>query len=227
VRMYRTGDRARRNASGVLEFLGRADAQVKIRGFRIEPGEVQATLAAHPAVARAAVVVREDNPGDKQLAAYVVPADREGDADALAGTVRSFARERLAPHMVPAAVVVLDELPLTANGKLDRAALPAPARAAAAGADARPANAREEALCAAFAEVLGLPEVGVEDDFFVLGGHSLLATRLVSRVRVLLGAELPIQELFDRPTPAALAAWLADRADDGEQTRPRLRPMRA
>ncbi|MBE1530655.1 non-ribosomal peptide synthetase [Actinomadura algeriensis] len=230
-RMYRTGDRARWTDGGFLEFLGRADEQVKIRGFRVEPGEVRTALAGHPGVAQAVVAVREDAPGDRRLVGYVVPADRgaaAGDAAAaaaLAEAVRRLAAESLPPHMVPSAVVVLGALPLTANGKLDRAALPAPDRAAAAGAGPRPSDAREEALCGAFAEVLGLPEVGVEDDFFVLGGHSLLATRLVSRVRVLLGAELPIHELFDKPTPAALAAWLAADAA-AEDTRPALRPMR-
>ncbi|MFI0371289.1 amino acid adenylation domain-containing protein [Actinomadura sp. 1N219] len=232
TRMYRTGDRARWTAGGFLEFLGRADDQVKIRGFRVEPGEVQAVLAGHPAVARAVVAVREDVPGDPRLVAYVVPdgAVPDGADGAGAGlpeAVRRFAAESLPPHMVPAAVVPLAALPLTANGKLDRAALPAPDRAAAAGAGPRPADAREEALCTAFAEILGLPAVGVEDDFFVLGGHSLLATRLVSRVRGLLGEELPIQELFDRPTPVALAAWLAGRGGEERETRPPLRPMRS
>ncbi|GAA4236754.1 hypothetical protein GCM10022254_47190 [Actinomadura meridiana] len=233
VRMYRTGDRARWNADGFLEYLGRADEQVKIRGFRVEPGEIQSLLAAHPAVAQAAVIVREDVPGDRRLAAYVVPADPDTETDGtLTETIRRFARETLPPHMVPAAVVPLGALPLTGNGKLDRGALPEPDRAALstgpdAGEGSAPSDERERALCEAFAEILGLPAVGVRDDFFLLGGHSLLATRLVSRVRVTLGEELPIHELFDKPTPAALAAWLADRAVNGEkEARPRLRRMR-
>ncbi|GLZ14917.1 hypothetical protein Acsp04_51520 [Actinomadura sp. NBRC 104425] len=231
ARMYRTGDRVRWNAGGFLEYLGRADEQVKIRGYRVEPGEVQAVLAGHPAVAQAAVVVREDAPGDRRLVGYVVPVDRAALADgALVQAVRRFAEEHLPPHMVPAVLVPLDALPLTGNGKLDRGALPDPDRAAAAQAGPPPSGEREKALCRAFAEILGLPAVGPDDDFFLLGGHSLLATRLVSRVRALLGEDLPIQELFDRPTPAALASWLADRAargDGGGGSRPALRPMRA
>ncbi|GGJ08653.1 hypothetical protein GCM10010121_018760 [Streptomyces brasiliensis] len=228
TRMYRTGDRARWSDGGFLEYLGRADEQVKIRGFRVEPGEVQAVLARHPAVTQAAVIAREDTRGDKHLTAYVVLEDQSADgSSALTEAVRRFAQENLPRHMVPTAVVPLGALPLTGNGKLDRGALPEPDPAAAAGAGPQPANEREEALCGAFAEILGIPAVGVQDDFFVLGGHSLLATQLVSRVRVVLGEELPIHELFDKPTPAALAAWLATRADDQKQTRPRLRPMRA
>ncbi|MGW7519508.1 amino acid adenylation domain-containing protein [Streptomyces sp. NPDC054796] len=228
TRMYRTGDRARWSDGGFLEYLGRTDEQVKIRGFRVEPGEVRSVLARHPAVTQAAVIAREDTPGDKRLTAYVVPADQSADgAGALTEAVRRFAQENLPRHMVPDVVVPLAGLPLTGNGKLDRGALPEPDRAAAAGAGPQPANEREAALCEAFAEILGLPAVGVRDDFFVLGGHSLLATKLVSRVRVVLGEELPIHELFDKPTPAALATWLAARADDEKRTRPRLRPMRA
>jgi hypothetical protein len=178
-------------------------------------------LARHPRVGRAAVVVRAGTGGDRRLIAYVVPSGP--DHDGLAVSVRRFAEDHLPSHMVPAATVVLPSLPLTGNGKLDHGALPDPDTAVAAGARAAPANPREEALCGAFAEILGLPVVGVDDDFFLLGGHSLLATRLVSRVRVALGEELPIQELFDRPTPAALAAWLADHAGRDTEVRPQLR----
>ncbi|WP_019630457.1 amino acid adenylation domain-containing protein [Actinomadura atramentaria] len=214
ARMYRTGDLARELPDGTLEFLGRADDQVKVRGFRIEPAEVEAALLAHPDVAQAAVVVREDRPGDRRLVGYAAT----GAADGVRPDLRAHLAERLPAHLVPAAVVGLPALPLTVNGKLDRAALPAPALS---GDDAAaPATAREAALCALFAEVLGVPSVGVDDGFFDLGGDSLLAARLTGRVRAVLGAELGIRAVFETPTVAGIAAALGDGGD-----RPPLAPV--
>ncbi|MET0400290.1 MAG: amino acid adenylation domain-containing protein, partial [Longimicrobiaceae bacterium] len=202
ARLYRTGDRVRWSAAGEIEFLGRADRQAKIRGFRIEPGEVEAALLSHPEVREAAVLVREDAPGERRLAAYVVA---RGDAPPGAEAMRAHLRRTLPDYMVPAAFVVLDRLPLTATGKTDRRALPAPEPAGGAREHDAPRTPTEALLAALCAGVLGVERVGARDDFFALGGHSLLATRVVARVRDTFGVDLPLRALFEAPTVAGLA----------------------
>ncbi|HSL81515.1 MAG TPA: amino acid adenylation domain-containing protein, partial [Thermoanaerobaculia bacterium] len=227
-RLYRTGDLVRRLPDGALRFLGRMDHQVKLRGFRIELGEVESALLARPEVREAVAVVRRDagagGAGEPRLVAYAVAeAGLALEPEAL----RRALGEALPGYMVPAAVVVLDELPLTPNRKVDRAALPAPEGGAlpAAGA-APPRDALEELLAGIWAEVLGRPRVGIRDGFFDLGGHSLLATRVVARVRQALGVEVPLRRIFERPTVEGLAEALraaAPGADEG--ARPRLEPV--
>jgi amino acid adenylation domain-containing protein len=228
-RMYRTGDLARWRGDGQLEFLGRADDQVKVRGFRVELGEVQSALAQAPGVSQAAVLVREDRPGERRVVGYVVPAANGhpgAAAPAERGRLREWLAGRLPDYMVPSAVVELAELPLTVNGKLDRAALPEPDYRAAT--YEAPRTEPERVMARLFAEVLGVDRVGLGDSFFDLGGQSLLATRLISRIRSVLGVEVGIQDLFDAPTVAGLAARLASRGTGRRsgRARPALRPMR-
>ncbi|MEU4198970.1 amino acid adenylation domain-containing protein [Streptomyces sp. NPDC026294] len=207
-RMYRTGDLAHWTYDGELVFAGRTDTQVKVRGYRVEPGEVEAALAGHPAVAQAVVVAREDRPGERRLIGYVVP---DGTAVA-AEAVREHVAGLLPDYLVPAAVVVLDTLPVTANGKVDRAALPAPDFAARAARRA-PRTGTEETLCALFAEVLGLDRVGVEDSFFELGGDSIMSLQLVSRARRA-GVVVTPWQVFEEKTPERLAEVAETAGDD-------------
>ncbi|WP_214103836.1 amino acid adenylation domain-containing protein [Acrocarpospora catenulata] len=213
-RMYRTGDLARWLPDGVLDFAGRVDSQVKIRGYRVEPAEVEAVLTRHPDISHATVL-----PVEGRLVAYVLPAGADLDA------LREHAARHLPEYMIPGAFTALDELPITPNGKLDRAALPAPA--APERDDTAPRTPREDVLAGLFAGLLGLPSVGIHDDFFALGGHSLLATRLVNRIRSALGQEVGVAAVFDAPTVAGLARTL-ERADTGRPLvagpRPELLP---
>lgn len=212
ARLYKTGDLVRYRGDGQIEFIGRTDFQVKIRGFRIELGEIETVLATHEAVRESVVIAREDVPGDKRLVAYIV---LDGDAvDQALNDVKQFLREKLPAHMLPSFYVNLEALPLTANGKVDRRALPAPERQHTDATDSyvAPRTPVEELLSSIWADVLQVERVGVQDDFFELGGHSLLATQLISRVRLTFGVEVPMRALFDAPTIAGLLAHVEQRA---------------
>jgi amino acid adenylation domain-containing protein len=206
ARLYKTGDvvRSLPDRAANIEFLGRADHQVKIRGYRVEPGEIDSMIVTHPAVREAVVVAHEDRPGELRLVAYVAPKEgRRLEPSEL----RAFLQQRLPEYMAPATFVLLEALPLTATGKLDRAALPKPEQAAAASDRpyVAPRTLVEAILAAIWAQALGVARVGRHDDFFALGGHSLLATRIVNQVRKTLQVSLPLQRVFDSPTLAELA----------------------
>ncbi|MFE4451653.1 amino acid adenylation domain-containing protein [Streptomyces sp. NPDC056796] len=208
ARMYRTGDLARWNEDGALEFLGRSDRQIKVRGFRVETGEIEAALRSRPGVQDAAVTLVSPQDGPERLAAYLVASPSAGPPRH--AEVRDALTAVLPAHMVPAAWATVPRLPVTPNGKLDLAGLPEAVPVASDGG--APRSSEESRMCALFAECLGLPRAGRDDDFFLLGGHSLLAMRLIGRVRGEFGAELPIRALFASPTPAGLVAALGDAA---------------
>jgi acyl carrier protein len=212
ARLYRTGDLVRYLPDGVVEFRGRADAQIKLRGMRIELGEIETTLREHPGLEECVVVLRGQG-SEAALVAYVVPAEQVGpDADEL----RSYLAARLPRHMVPAAFVTLERLPLMVNGKVDRRALPDPspeARAVSAASFVAPANELERTIAGIWSEVLGLEQVGTQDNFFDLGGHSLRLLQVHLKLRQALERDVPLFELFQYPTVSTLAAHLHQGAD--------------
>jgi len=205
ARLYRSGDRARYLADGMLEFMGRVDEQVKLRGFRIEPGEIAAALLQQNGVAQAFVMVREDRPGDRRLVGYVVPSD----PSIAAADLRRALKARLPEYMVPSALVLLDELPVTTNGKVDRQALPAPdGDRQTDEAFIAPRTEAEQRVAATWREVLALKEVGADDNFFDLGGHSMLAMKVAARLSRDFAVDVPIRMLFESRTVSDLAARL-------------------
>jgi non-ribosomal peptide synthetase component F len=218
ARLYRTGDLARYLPGGYIEFLGRVDHQVKVRGFRVELGEIEAALASHSNIQQAVVVLNtEDSSAEQRLVAYLVPATARPPAT---DELRNLLRLKLPDYMVPSAFVFLKTMPLTANGKIDRAALPAPddLRPDLERVFVAPRTAVEAELAGIWAGLLKVSEVGVYDNFFDLGGHSLLATQVVSRMRQIFQVEISLRSLFESPTVAALAAQIEEAAAD-ETTR--------
>jgi amino acid adenylation domain-containing protein len=226
ARLYRTGDAARYREGGEIEFVGRVDRQVKLRGFRIEPGEIEAALAAHSAVRECAVVVREDARGERRIVAYATLYDDTGAPQA--AVWRAFLKGKLPDYMIPSAFVVLDAMPLTPGGKLDRRALPAPEPGTVDACEgfAHARTPAEEVLSGIWAEVLGLEQVSASGNFFESGGHSLLATQLVSRVREVFQVELPLRDFFDAPTLGEVAVRIESlrRAQQGLQLTP-IKPV--
>jgi acyl carrier protein len=203
ARLYKTGDLVRYLSDGNIEYLGRIDNQVKIRGFRIELGEIETVLSQHPAIRETLVVVREDVPGDKRLVAYVIPKQEPA---LTISELRHFLQEKLPNYMMPSAFVSLESIPLTPNDKVDYRALPAPdyTKREREETFVAPRTPAEEALAGIWAEVLRLEQVGVHDNFFELGGHSLLATQVISRASKAFDVELPLRNVFEAPTVAAL-----------------------
>jgi amino acid adenylation domain-containing protein len=214
-RVYRTGDKGKYLKDGNIDFLGREDEQVKLRGFRIEPGEIEHAIGAIPRVRAVAVVVRQDDCGEKRLVAYVACHDRSPET---AAELRQAIADKLPDCMVPSIIVLLDELPITRNGKIDRKALPEPVvdGSPASATTARPRNSFEELLVAVWSQVLGVEQIGVNDSFFDLGGHSLLAIQLTSRIRDAFGVDIPVSFLFEHPVISALAARISSMITAGD-----------
>ena len=205
-RLYQTGDIVKYLPDGNIEFIGRADNQVKIRGFRIEPGEIEAVLCQHPSVTAAIAIVREDDKGDKRLVAYLAADGSE--VPPKPAELREFLHQRLPDYMVPSTFLVLEKLPLTATGKIDRRALPEPVLERESAGFVAPRSETEKAVAEAWSEVLNVETIGVHDDFFQLGGHSLLATRIVSRLRNLFRIDISPRVFFENATVAAIAAYI-------------------
>jgi amino acid adenylation domain-containing protein len=237
-RLYKTGDLARYLPDGNIEYLGRIDNQVKIRGFRIELGEIEVALSQHPDVLQSIVTVREDVPGDKRLVAYIVPDEQQSKGaiqnpkskiqNPKSNDLRRFLKQKLPDYMMPYAFVMLDTLPLTTNGKVDRRALPAPemARPELSQTFVAPKSPIEEMLALMWADVLGVEQVGIHDNFFELGGHSLLATQLIGRVREAFSIELPLRDLFESPTVAGLSEVIETVRQAGEGLQaPAIEPL--
>jgi amino acid adenylation domain-containing protein len=212
-RLYKTGDLARYLPDGNIEFLGRTDNQVKVRGYRIELGEIESVLKQHPAVEQSVVLVRKDNPGDQRLVAYVVSKQQSPPT---VSELCSFMRKKLSEYMVPSVFIFLDTLPLTANGKVNRQALPVPdqSRPDLENAFVAPRTAVEEVLAKIWGDILKLERVGIYDNFFELGGHSLLATQVMSRINQALRVESPLRTLFETPT---IAGWVMTMDQDSDQ----------
>ncbi|MGB7923853.1 MAG: amino acid adenylation domain-containing protein, partial [Pyrinomonadaceae bacterium] len=225
ARLYRTGDLARHLACGEIEYAGRIDHQVKVRGFRIELGEIESALTQHPGVRETVVVTRNDAPGEKRLAAYVVA--RTGQSLS-SSDLRTHLRQQLPEYMIPSAFVMLESLPLTPSGKIDRRALPAPevSRAELEGEYVGPRTAVEEMIAGIWSSVLKVEQVGINENFFEVGGHSLIATQVMSRVRDAFQVEMPLRSLFERPTVAGLAEVIeAEMRSEGKLETPAIRPV--
>jgi acyl carrier protein len=224
AKLYKTGDLARYLPNGELEYLGRIDNQVKIRGFRIELGEIEALLASHPQIWETVVLVWDDTTGDKRLVAYIVP---QPEITIIIDEIRQFLKAKLPDYMVPNAFVILAALPLTANGKIDRRALPPP-KSSSKPSDkyVAPRTPIEDILVNVWSEILKVEKVSINDNFFELGGHSLLATQLVAQIRDRLKVELPLRQLFNSATLAELAQGLEQLKQEKSPIVPAILPRR-